>query len=94
MIAVPWNYERTKEFENIMEPFAKCGIETWIAPGDSNWNQIYPVDTTAFANIEGFIGEGQLLGSTASLNTVWNDVTRPAALSKANGFLGQGCRLN
>jgi hypothetical protein len=73
MIAVPWNYGRTKDFDNIIEPFAKAGIETWVAPGDSNWNQVYPVDKTAFANIQGFISDGQRLGSTGALTTVWND---------------------
>jgi hypothetical protein len=73
MIAVPWNYGRTKGFDNIIEPFAKAGIETWVAPGDSNWNQVYPDDKTAFANIQGFISDGQRLGSTGALTTVWND---------------------
>jgi hexosaminidase len=57
----------------MIEPFAKAGIETWVAPGDSNWNQVYPIAQTAFANIQGFIRDGQRLGSTGALTTVWND---------------------
>src|ERR1019366_923962 len=45
----------------------------WVAPGDSNWTQVYPVAKTAFGNIQGFIRDGQRLGSTGALTTVWND---------------------
>ena len=36
MIAVPWNYWSTTGFDKMIEPFAKAGIETWVAPGDAN----------------------------------------------------------
>ncbi|MGD0479163.1 MAG: beta-N-acetylhexosaminidase [Terracidiphilus sp.] len=73
MIAVPWNYSSTSGFDKMIEPFAKNGIETWVAPGDANWNQVYPVAKTALWNIQGFIRDGQRLGSTGALTTVWND---------------------
>ena len=73
MIAVPWNYGDTKGFDKMIEPFAKAGIETWVAPGDANWSQVYPVAKMAFGNIQGFIRDGQRLGSTGALTTVWND---------------------
>ncbi len=73
MIAVPWNYGKTSGFDSMIEPFAKNGIETWVAPGDSNWNEVYPVAKTALWNIQGFIRDGQRLGSTGALTTVWND---------------------
>jgi hexosaminidase len=73
MIAIPWDYGKTTGFDPMIEPFAKAGIETWVAPGDSNWSEIYPDLKTAFGNIQGFIRDGQRLGSTGSLNTVWND---------------------
>jgi hexosaminidase len=73
MIAVPWNYSDTANFEKLIEPFAKAGMETWVAPGDSNWNQVYPLDQTALWNIQEFIGAGQKMGSTGALTTVWND---------------------
>jgi hexosaminidase len=73
MIAVPWNYWDTKDFDKMIEPFAKAGIETWVAPGDANWNEVYPVAKVAFGNIQGFIRDGQRLGSTGALTTVWND---------------------
>jgi hypothetical protein len=73
MIAVPWNYWSTTGFDKMIEPFAKAGIETWVAPGDANWNEVYPVAKTALWNIQGFIRDGQRLGSTGAINTVWND---------------------
>jgi hypothetical protein len=73
MIAVPWNYWDTKGFDKMIEPFAKAGIETWVAPGDANWNEVYPNARGAFGNIQGFIRDGQRMGSTGALTTVWND---------------------
>jgi hypothetical protein len=57
----------------MIEPFAKAGIETWIGDGDANWGEVYPVAHIAFGNIQGFVRDGQRLGSTGSLTTVWND---------------------
>jgi hypothetical protein len=73
MIAVPWGYGAHENFDKMIEPFSKAGIETWVAPGDSNWNEVYPAAKIAFWNIQGFIREGQKLGSTGALTTVWND---------------------
>jgi hypothetical protein len=73
MIAVPWNYWDQKNFAHMIEPFAKAGIETWVAPGVGNWNEVYPTYGNSLRNIQGFVREGQQLGSTGMLNTVWND---------------------
>ncbi|MGO9325906.1 MAG: glycoside hydrolase family 20 zincin-like fold domain-containing protein [Terracidiphilus sp.] len=73
MIAVPWNYLAQTDFGKLIQPFAKNGIETWVAPGDSNWNEVYPRNKTALWNIQGFIAAGQSLNSTGALTTVWND---------------------
>jgi hypothetical protein len=73
MIAVPWGYGPHADFDKMIAPFAKAGIETWVAPGDSNWNEVYPAARNGFWNIQGFIREGQKLGSTGALTTVWND---------------------
>jgi len=73
MIAVPWNYRKTDHFDSMIVPFTKAGIETWVAPGDANWKEVYPVAKVAFGNIQGFIRDGQRLGATGALTTVWND---------------------
>jgi hexosaminidase len=73
MIAVPWVYGHKDSYDNDILPFKKQGLETWVAPGDANWRQVYPVEKTALDNISGFIAAGQRLGSTGELTTIWND---------------------
>ena len=73
LIAVSWNYWDSSGFDAQLAPFRKQGIETWVAPGDSNWNQVYPDNNVGFRNIQGFIRDGQSGGSTGALTTVWND---------------------
>lgn len=73
MIAVPWNYWNFTGFDQMIEPFAKAGMETWIAPGDANWNEVFPQSRTALWNIQGFARDGQRMGSTGMINTTWND---------------------
>jgi hexosaminidase len=73
MIAVPWKYDNEASYDKYIEPFSKAGIETWVAPGDANWSEVYPQAKTALWNIQGFIRDGQRLGSTGALTTVWND---------------------
>ena len=73
MIAVPWVYGHKDSYDADILPFKKQGLETWVAPGDSNWRQVYPVERIALDNISGFIAAGQRLGSTGELTTIWND---------------------
>jgi hypothetical protein len=74
MIAVPWTYDPDpKGYDRYIRPFTDAGMETWVAPGVNNWNRVYPDNNYALANIQGFIRDGQRLGSTGALNTVWND---------------------
>ena len=73
MIAVPWIYWHEDSYDHDILPFKQQGLETWVAPGDANWNQVYPIEKTALDNISGFVAAGQRLGSTGELMTVWND---------------------
>ena len=73
MIAVAWNYWSVNGFDRSLKPFADAGIETWVAPGVNNWNRVYPNNDVALRNIQGFVRDGQRLGSTGMLNTNWDD---------------------
>ncbi|NYF78118.1 glycoside hydrolase family 20 zincin-like fold domain-containing protein [Granulicella arctica] len=73
MIAIPWIYWHLDSYDSNILPFKNAGIETWVAPGDSNWSVMYPLGDNAIDNISGFVEAGQRLGSTGALTTVWND---------------------
>ncbi len=74
MIAVAWQYNpEPKGFAKFLTPFTQAGMETWVSPGVNNWRRVYPNYGMALANIQGFTRDGQALGSTGQLNTVWND---------------------
>lgn len=73
MIAVPWRYDAEPDFTPLILPFTQAGLETWIAPGVNNWNRVFPNNNEALGNIRAFVRDGQKLGATGMLNTVWND---------------------
>jgi hypothetical protein len=73
MIAVGWNYWSFDKFDALIKPFADAGIETWVAPGVNGWNRVFPNNDIALRNIQGFVRDGQRLGSSGMLNTSWGD---------------------
>jgi hexosaminidase len=73
MIAVSWHYDARPDFTKAIEPFTKAGLETWVATGVNNWSRLYPNNNEALGNIRAFVRDGQKLGATGMLNTVWND---------------------
>lgn len=75
MIAIAWEYNPHPEgYDKWILPYANAGMETWVAPGVNNWRRVYPDFNAGLDNIQRFISDGQKLGSTGELNTVWNDM--------------------
>jgi hexosaminidase len=74
MIAVAWVYNPQPDgYDKWLMPYVNAGMETWVAPGINNWRRVYPDFNAGFDNIQKFVADGQRLGSTGELNTVWND---------------------
>ena len=73
MVAVAWSYGASPNFDREITPFTNAGIETWVAPGVSSWNRVYPNNNIAFVNIRNFVRDGQRLGARGLLNTSWDD---------------------
>jgi hexosaminidase len=73
LIAVPWSYGVDTSYVRLIAPFRNVGMETWVAPGVSSWNRVYPNNAIALVNIQRFVRDGQKLGATGMINTSWDD---------------------
>lgn len=73
LVPVAWSYGADTSFTRFIKPFRDAGMETWVAPGVSNWNRVYPNNSVALVNIQRFVRDGQRLGATGLLNTSWDD---------------------
>ena len=73
-IAIAWGYNpEPRGFSKLLMPFTNAGFETWVAPSVHNFRVVYPDYNLGLANIQQFTRDGQRLGSTGQLNTIWND---------------------
>ena len=72
-IAIAWVYNVEPKYDKYLTPFTKAGFETWVAPSVVNYRRVYPDNNLALPNIQRFTADGQRLGSTGQLNTIWND---------------------
>jgi len=73
-IAIAWIYNpEPKGYARFLTPFTNAGFETWVSPSVHNFRVVYPDNNMALPNIQQFTRDGQKLGSTGQLNTIWND---------------------
>lgn len=73
-IAIAWEYNpQPKGYSKLLTPFTNAGFETWVSPSVHNFRVVYPDNNMALENIQQFTLDGQKLGSTGQLNTIWND---------------------
>jgi len=73
-IAIPWGYNpEPKGFAKSITPYTDAGFETWVSPSVNNFRRVYPNNNLALYNIQQFTRDGQKLGATGQLNTIWND---------------------
>ncbi|MDQ2924096.1 MAG: beta-N-acetylhexosaminidase [Acidobacteriota bacterium] len=87
-IAIAWEYNpNPKGFMPYLKPYTDAGFETWVSPGINNWNRVYPNYTMGLANIQQFTRDGQAIGSTGQLNTIWNDDGEALASNNWYGIL-------
>ncbi len=87
-IAVAWEYNpQPKGFTRFITPFTEAKIETWVSPGINNWSRVYPNWNNALSNIQQFTYDGQKLGATGQLNTIWYDDGEALANNNWYGIL-------
>jgi hypothetical protein len=73
-IAISWHYSPSDTgFTKYLNYFKSAGFETWVAPGINNWSRIYPNYNMGLENIKQFTRDGQQIGATGQLNTLWYD---------------------
>ncbi|HEY5329610.1 MAG TPA: glycoside hydrolase family 20 zincin-like fold domain-containing protein [Acidobacteriaceae bacterium] len=87
-IAIGWQYSPNPNgFIKYMKPYTDAGFETWVSPGINNWNRVYPNYSNGLLNIQEFTRDGQTMGSTGQLNTIWNDDGEALASNNWYGIL-------
>ena len=87
-IAIAWEYNPSaKGFAKYLKPYTDAGFETWVAPGINNWSRMYPNNNYALQNIQQFTRDGQAIGSTGQLNTIWYDDGEALASNNWYGIL-------
>jgi hexosaminidase len=72
-IAVPWVYEAYTNYDSYVQPLAKAGVPTVVAPGLWNWNELFPDYHRAFININGLVAAGKKHKTLGILTTGWTD---------------------
>lgn len=73
VVVVNWHYGDEPTYEPFIATIARGGFQQMVAPGASNWNEIYPDVRTALANERRFIDQGKSARVFGLFQTVWHD---------------------
>ncbi|HEX3368759.1 MAG TPA: glycoside hydrolase family 20 zincin-like fold domain-containing protein [Candidatus Cybelea sp.] len=72
-VIVNWHYGAQPTFEPFIDTISRGGFEQMVAPGASNWNEIFPAIGTALPNERLFINQGKAAHVLGLFQTVWHD---------------------
>ena len=72
-VVMNWTYGAATNYLARLEPFKTAGLDQWVCPGVSCWNQIFPNCGVARTNIAYFVRDGAAMGAQGMLNTAWDD---------------------
>ena len=72
-VLVNYHYEAQAPFAADIERIANGGFAQMVAPGASNWDEIFPAVDVAIANERGFIAAGKSARVLGTFQTVWHD---------------------
>lgn len=72
-VILNWHYGAEPSYQKYITLIASGGFEQMVAPGASNWNEIYPDVLTAIPNETVFIKEGIKNHVLGLFQTVWHD---------------------
>jgi hypothetical protein len=87
-IAISWHYSPLDTgFTKYLNYFKSAGFETWVSPGINNWSRVYPNYNMGLENIKQFTRDGQQMGATGQLNTLWYDDGEALASNNWYGIL-------
>jgi hexosaminidase len=74
VVVVTWHYGAEKTFRPYIDTIANAGFDQLVAPGASNWTDIYPDLTTAYANVGRMLADGKgTRGVLGMFMTDWHD---------------------
>ncbi|MBV9232840.1 MAG: beta-N-acetylhexosaminidase [Candidatus Eremiobacteraeota bacterium] len=72
-VVVNWHYGAERSFAPYIGTIARGGFDQMVAPGASNWNEIFPNVQRALRNESTFIREGKAAHVLGLFQTVWHD---------------------
>jgi hexosaminidase len=72
-VVVNWHYDDRPSYMPFIQTIAGGGFEQMVAPGDSNWNEVFPDVDYAMPNERTFINEGKNARVLGLFQTVWHD---------------------